>query len=403
MNHRTVAGLAVILLSAPVLAEQPGKELIDNRQGHTVRPGRVAATEQRIQQLQKPEGFAVNVFAEGLGKPRMLAVAPDGGVYVTRRKPGDVVALRDADGDGRADTVRTVVKNMPQVHGIAIHGQRLFLADVRHVYAAEIQENGAVSEPERIISGLPPGGRHPNRTLAVGPDDKLYITVGSTCNACLEEDPRSASVLQANLDGSQATIFAQGLRNTLGLDWRPTSGELWGMDNGTDWLGDTEPTEELNKLIKGQHYGWPFAYDNNQLIELQNYPEAFDPQAWAAKSTPSVLGYAPHSAPLQLVFYTGSQFPEEYRRDAFVCLHGSWNRRPPVGYEIARILFDEQGAPTAIQPFLTGFLLPPASDEQEWTYFGRPAGIAVATDGALLFSDDENGVIYRVAYTEATS
>lgn len=401
MNRRYgLRGIGVsiltVLLASPAAAEGPrGQELINNREGHVVRPGRVAATERRIRQLQVPEGFAVNVYADGLGAPRMLAVAPDGTVYVTRRASGDVVAMRDEDGDGAAERVWTAVKNIPQVHGITIHGGQMFLADVHNVYVAELRD-GDVGEPERIIEGLPPGGRHPNRTLAVGPDTRLYITVGSTCNCCLEKRPESATVLRANLDGSDLQVFANGLRNTLGIGWHPQTAELWGIDNGTDWLGDREPPEELNRLREGEHYGWPFVNGKNELINLTNYPEEFESKAWLEKSTPSVLEYVAHSAPLQLAFYTAEQFPAEYRNDAFVSVHGSWNRRSPVGYEIVHIRFDEQGAPVAIEPFLTGFLL--QTPQGEWASFGRPAGITVATDGALLFSDDENGVLYRVTY-----
>lgn len=395
-----VSILTAMLLASSAVAEPPrGQELIENREGHVVRPGRVAVTEQHVRRLQVPEGFAVNVYADGLGAPRMLAVAPDGTVYVTRRTPGDVVALRDRDGDGVAERVWTVVRNIPQVHGIAIHKGQIFLANVHNVYVAELRDGG-VGEPRRIVEGLPPGGRHPNRTLAVGPDSKLYITVGSTCNCRLEKYPENASVLRANLDGSELQPFAHGLLNTLGIGWHPQTGALWGMDNGTDWLGDENPPEELNRLEEGKHYGWPFVNGDNNLINLTTYPEGFDPAVWLEKSTPSVLEYVAHSAPLQLAFYTAEQFPAEYRNDAFVSIHGSWNRRPPVGYEIARIRFDEQGIPVAIEPFLTGFLLRTQEGEGEWASFGRPAGIAVAADGALLFSDDENGVIYRISYSD---
>lgn len=383
----------------PVGEDLPaGQELIDDREGHVLRPGQVPPTEARIAQLSLPDGFEVTVFAHDLGEPRMLAVGPDGTVYVTRRKPGDVVAMRDTDGDGTADQVGSVVEGIPDVHGITIHDGRMYLANVDSVFVAEMGEDG-IGAPEQIISGLPPGGRHPNRTLAVGPDDKLYVTVGSTCNACIEPFAASASILRADLDGSNVQIFAAGLRNTLGIGWHPASGAMWGMDNGTDWLGDREPPEELNRLASGEHYGWPFAYGDNQLIELETYPPDFDPEAWLARSVPSVLGYSAHAAPLQLAFYTADRFPAEYRGDAFVAMHGSWNRRPPVGYEVARVVFDDTGTPEQIEPFLTGFLIQPADGDGEWAWFGRPAGIVVGGDGALLVSDDSNGVIYRIAHS----
>lgn len=371
-----------------------GRELIDERRGPVLRPGGVEPTAERIAQLQMPPGFRINVFADGVGAPRMLAVGPDGTAYVTRRDPGDVVAMKDTDGDGVADQVRPVVSNLPDVHGIAIHDGRMYLATVNEVYVAPM-DGQDVGQPQPIIDNLPPGGRHPNRTLAVGPDQKLYITVGSTCNACIEAHPWSASILRSDLDGSNVEIFADGLRNTLGIGWHPQTGEMWGMDNGSDWLGSEEPPEELNKLMAGHHYGWPFANGDNELIDLASYPEGFDPKQWLAGSTPSVLEYTAHTAPLQLAFYTDGTFPAGYHEDAFVAIHGSWNRRPPAGYEIVRVDFDESGAPREIVPFVTGFLY---QQQGEWAWFGRPAGIAVTPDGALLFSDDANGMIYRVSY-----
>jgi glucose/arabinose dehydrogenase len=320
-----------------------------------------------------------------------MAVAEEGTVYVTRREPGDVLALRDEDGDGRADKIATVVSDMPGVHGIALRDDTLYLATVREVYAVPLQGT-EVGEPRRVLSGLPPGGRHPNRTLGFGPDGLLYISVGSTCNACMEESPESAAILQAKADGSKRAVFASGLRNTIGFGWHPQTQQMWGMDHGTDWLGDDFPPEELNRLQSGQDYGWPFIYGDGQIIELTDYPISMDKlKQLAARATLAVLKYTAHSAPIQLAFYTATQFPEPYRNDAFVAMHGSWNRKPPSGYEVVRIDF-EDGRPRAIEPFVTGFLV------EGPAYFARPAGIAVAADGALLIGDDANGAIYRVSY-----
>ncbi len=381
-----------LLVFASVTFAKEGEELIEQREGHDDRPAIIHPTDALIRQLKLPEGFRINIFAKGLGAPRMLAVADDGTVYVTRRDRDDVLALEDRDGDGKAEKTRPVVKNMPGVHGIAIRDHRMYLATVNEVYVAEIKK-GSVGEPKKILGGLPPGGRHPNRTLGLDPQGMLYITVGSTCNCCLEPYAESATILRAKADGSDKEIFATGLRNTLGIGWHPVSKEMYGMDNGTDWLGDGFPPEELNKIEKGKHYGWPFVYGDQQLIDLQNYPPGFDPKAYLAKSTPPVLEYQAHNAPLQLVFYTGSQFPQAYRNDAFVAMHGSWNRKPPTGYKIVRVKFSPEGKPLEFQRFVTGFL-----NKEGTKAFARPAGIAVAKDGSLLFSCDKTGVIYRVSY-----
>lgn len=170
------------------------------------------------------------------------------------------------------------------------------------------------------------------------------------------------------------------------------------MDHGTDWLGDGFPPEELNRLEAGKHYGWPFVYARGELIQLKNYPEGFSAESYLARSTPSVLEYRAHSAPMQMVFYTGTQFPEEYRNDAFVAMHGSWNRKPPSGYEVVRVRFVD-GKPSSLEQFLTGFLI----EEKVPMTFGRPAGLAVAADGSLLVGCDKTGVIYRISYAKSPS
>ena len=361
-----------------------------------MRPERRDFSEALLRQLKAPAGFQVNVFASKLGNPRMLAVAPDGTVYVTRREQGEVVALTDRNGDGRSDDMRVVASKLEAVHGIHINQNRLYLASVKNVWVADMQPGGAVSQPRLIISDLPDGGQHPNRTLAIGADGMLYITVGSTCNACEETNKEHATMLRAKPDGTGRTVYARGLRNTIGWGWHPTTGELWGMDHGSDWRGDDLPPEELNRLVEGGDYGWPFCYGERQIDETRGDPEGTTKAAYCAKTQPTMLTYQAHSSPIGMVFYMGAQFPAEYRNDAFVAMRGSWNRNPPTGYKVVRIRF-ENGKPTRIEDFLTGFLI-----ENGRAHFGRLAGIAGAGDGSLLVADDTNGVIYRVSYTSNT-
>jgi glucose/arabinose dehydrogenase len=393
MKNSSVIAIWLLLMSGSAGGVEKGRELIDNREGHSVQPQVIQPTEQRLKRLELPEGFWIGVFASGLGAPRMMAVGEDGTVYVTRRETGDVLALRDEDGDGRAESIRTVVRSLPGVHGITVHEGKMYLCTVDAAYVAEITGDG-IGKPRKILDGLPPGGRHPNRTMAFGPDGLLYITVGSTCNCCLEEHEESASIIRVRPDGTGRELFATGLRNTLGIGWHPETGEMYGMDHGTDWLGDDFPPEELNRLGGGNHYGWPFVYGKGKLIQLQNYPEGFDAEDHVARSTPSVLEYQAHSAPLQMVFYTAGRFPGGYRNDAFVAMHGSWNRKPPGGYEVVRVRF-EDGKPASFEPFLTGFLM---RENGEPKTFGRPAGLAVTRDGALLVGCDKTGFIYRISY-----
>lgn len=393
-RHLAPAAFLVAALSPAAAQETPARIEI---RGHVLKPVPLAPTEERIQALDLPDGFRIDVFADGLVNPRMLAVAADGTVYVTRRDAGDVMMLRDGDGDGVAE-LRQPVASRPGMHGIAIDGRRIYLATVNDVYVADLDEDGTPGPLERIIDDLPDGGQHPNRTLGIGPDGKLYISVGSTCNACGETNPENATILQASPDGKTRRIYASGLRNTIGFDWEPGTGRLYGFDHGMDWLGDDTQQEELNRIEDGKMYGWPYVFENGRPNLSDEPPGGITHEQWARMSEPPVLGYTPHAAPMQMAFYEGAQFPEEYRGDAFVAMRGSWNRRPPAGYEIVRVDF-EDGQPKSVQPFVTGFLV--EQEDGSHGQLGRLAGLAITPDGALLFSDDENGVIYRVIHADA--
>lgn len=391
-----VFGLASVVLAQTAWAQKTNEAADVTFTGHVLEPKKVKVDPKNLDALKLPEGFRLNVFADHLTNPRMMAVAPDGTVYVTRRSVGDVVMLRDTDGDGTADE-RKVVANRPQMHGIAIDGDTIFLAAVKDVYKAAIAKDGTLGELRRIIDDLPDGGQHPNRTLAVGPDKMLYISVGSTCNACAETSPESATLLRASLDGKKRTVFASGLRNTIGFGWQPGTGNLYGMDHNIDWHGDDQPKEELNLLQEGKKYGWPYVLADGFLNPQDDPPGDITLEQWAASSEKPALLYTAHSAPMQMAFYDGKSFPADYAGNAFVAMRGSWNRKPPSGYEVMRIVF-EGGKPARFEPFLTGFL---SESGGSYARSARLAGIAVAKDGALLVADDENGVIYRVAYQGA--
>lgn len=196
-------------------------------------------------------------------------------------------------------------------------------------------------------------------------------------------------------DGESRTIYASGLRHTIGVDWHPGTGQMWGMDHGIDWLGDDEQVEELNRIELAKDYGWPYIYGSGRENPQDDPPNGLTMAELKAAATEPVLGYTAHAAPMQFKFYRGAMFPEEYQGDAFVTFRGSWNRSEPSGFEVARVRFDAEGSPTGFEPFLHGFL---QQSPEGPTQSGRPVGLAVAGDGALLFSDDVNGVIYRVSY-----
>lgn len=361
--------------------------------GHVLEPKKITS-KNMVNKLALPRGFTATVFAENLVNPRMIAVANNGYVYVTRRSVGDVIKLVDADSDGVAESQETVA-NRPGLHGIAIKNDTVYLTTVEDIFRASILPDGKFGPLELIVDDLPDSGQHPNRTLAVGPDNKLYVSVGSTCNACDESSPESAALLQMNLDGTGRKIFASGLRNTIGFAFEPNSGEIYGMDHGIDWLGDNEQYEELNHIVQGKQYGWPYIYGDSRFNPQDHPPGNITMQEWAARSVEPLGFYTPHAAPMQMTFYTGTQFPGEYQGDAFIAMRGSWNRKPPAGYEVVRIHFDG-GRPVKFEPFVQGFL---DRKGDKWIHYGRISGLAQTKDGALLVADDANGVIYRIAYT----
>jgi glucose/arabinose dehydrogenase len=352
-------------------------------------PALVEPTDARVQQLRVPNGFQVQKFAEGIEEPRMILANATGQIYVANRKAGQVLLLEDTNGDGTADR-RAVVAEIPDIHDFTISGSSLFMVTIKEIYRSEIGSDGTLTPPVLLTAQLPDGGQHPNRTIGIGPDGMLYISVGSTCNACPEPNPLHATMLRANPDGSDIQIFSTGLRNTIGFGWHPDTGEFWGMDHNIDMLGDNEPQEELNRIIEGGFYGWPYIYDDGKYNPFprpkdMTYAEYRDMTEFPA------LMYTAHAAPMAMVFYQGTQFPD-YQGDAFVAFRGSWNRSTPAGYKVSRIRF-EDGQPVAFEDFLSGFLV-----ETNRAHFARPVGLTVTREGALLVSDDTNGVIYIVTH-----
>jgi glucose/arabinose dehydrogenase len=394
------------VVGSTVLAAQQASTTV-----HRNLPERLDFSDALVARLQVPDGFRVSVFARGLDDPRMMQVASDGTVYVTRWRSDDILALRDTDGDGVADR-RVVLGTLEGAHGLELVEPYLVVASPREVWAATVQGDRVLTPPVRLIAGLPDGGQHENRTVRYGADGLLYVSVGSSCNDCVEENQRERGTLIRYTPGGQRVdVYAKGLRNTIGFDWHPDTGVLWGMDNGNDFHGDDAPPEELNRLQPGRHYGWPLCYGARIVDELTNDPprlESLQPgeqqpvgtpttrDAFCAQTEPSVLTYTAHAAPLAMVFRRGSEWPG-YRGDAFVTFRGSWNRSTPVGYKVSRLRFDN-GRPVGFEDFLTGFL----SDDGT-NYFGRPTGLAIAPDGSMLVSDDENGIIYRVARSVAVA
>jgi glucose/arabinose dehydrogenase len=336
--------------------------------------------------IQLPPGFQMGTFASGLGAPRFMAVSPSGDLFVSVPSRGQVVALPDRDGDGKADRVVVYADGLDRPHGLAFFRGFLYVAEtgavVRFAYRPGEVTGG---KPEPIVRDVPSGGGHWTRTIVFGPDGKMYVSVGSSCNVCEERDPRRAASLQCAPDGSGGRIFARGIRKAVGITFRPQTGELWATNNARDWLGDDFPPDTILVVKDGAHYGWPYC-NGRQVPD----PDFGRPEFCRTTALPAVEIQA-HSATLGLTFYTGSMFPPEYRGDLFVGLHGSWNRSVPTGYKVIRIPM-QGGTPGAPQDFATGWL-------QGGRAWGRPVDVITGKDGALYVSDDRAGVIYRIIHS----
>lgn len=356
--------------------------------GHIVKPAELPPPD--LSKLKVADGFKIERFAENLGNARILAISPAGHVYVTRRTEADVLMLRVGE-NGLSNGGAVRVASRPGMHGITFHNDKVYLATVHEIFRADVQKDGSFGPLEMIVHDLPDAGQHHTRTVQFGPDGMMYVSVGSTCNECNETNPENAAMLQLSADGKKRSIYASGLRDTIGWGWHPQSGELWAMDHGMDWLGDDLQPEELNLIQEGHHYGWPYYFADNKVNPHTDPPGLVAKSEWAEICVPMTMGYTAHAAPMQMSFYNAKQFPSEYLGDAFVSMRGSWNRKPPSGYEILRIRFKE-GKPQKFEPFVTGFLT-------EEGQHGRLCGNAIAKDGSLLFTDDQNGVIYRVSHS----
>jgi glucose/arabinose dehydrogenase len=341
--------------------------------------------------LTVPEGFAVNIFAEGLDGPRFLQTGPDGAIYVADRRNGRIARLPDNNADGVADSIETFADGLNNPHSLVFHEGAWYVGEPTGVVRLVDEDgNGTVDARTTLIDNYPISG-HSTRTVEFLPDGRLVVSVGSSCNVCQEEDLRRAGVVV--YDGPEATgeqIFAQGLRNAVGLAIHPETGELWATNNGRDLMGDDLPPETVYIVREGEHYGWPFCHNGHIVDPDEGFTNA------CADIPAPVTEMQAHSAPLGLVFYTGETFPEAYHHDLFIAFHGSWNRSIPTGYKIVRLPLDGSTPTGPVEDFANGWL-----DGESLEVDGRPVGLTVGADGALYVSDDKGGFIYRISYRDA--
>jgi glucose/arabinose dehydrogenase len=378
--------VAIVLGTWATVTEIHSATNVSHRFNPVLRP----FSDEMLQHLHVPPGFRVNVFARGQGNARMLISLPDGTILMSRYDVGQVVAYRDTNSDGVADT-SGIVASVPLVHGFALRDNTVYLASETKLLKMAIGPDGTFGTPVEFAQ-LPPGGLHPRRTIGFDRAGWLYVSVGSSCNNCGDVgSPEYATMVRMKPDGTERTVWARGLRNAIGFAWHPSTHRLWAWDNGSDDRGDTIPSEELNLLEEGKHYGWPSCYGRRVVDRIALQDESIVPID-CSRTRGMVRGYRAHSAPVAFVFYNGRQFPSRYRHDGFVAFHGSWNRENPAGYKVVRVRF-RHGRPMGFQDFVRGWLI-----ENGQAQFGRPAGLVVARDGSMLITDDNNGTIYRVSY-----
>ena len=335
--------------------------------------------------LSLPQGFSISVFADVPGA-RSMALGDGGTIFVGTR--GDkVYAVKDTNGDYSADDVKVIASGLRTPNGVAFRNGDLYVAEISRILKFHDIENTLDNPEYEIVNdNFPSNTQHGWKYIAFGPDGKLYVPVGAPCNICDEEG--FAAIYRINPDGSGKELFARGIRNTVGFDWSPESGELYFTDNGRDSLGDNMPPDELNRAgASGMHFGYPYCHGSG-IADPQFGPKEND---GCPKYTEPVRDLGPHVAALGMKFYNGTMFPEEYQNQVFIAEHGSWNRAEKIGYRVS--LVKPGNGEASYEPFISGWL----KDE---SVSGRPVDILLMPDGSMLVSDDYSGRIYRVAYSE---
>ncbi|MGH1370785.1 MAG: PQQ-dependent sugar dehydrogenase [Cellvibrionaceae bacterium] len=343
--------------------------------------------------FELPEGFSIGQYATGLKKVRMLEFTRRGDLIASQPRDGKVLLLKaDDNQDGRSDDTLVLMEQLKRPHGLELHGDWLYIAESHAIGRIKFNHDTGTVEGtySQIITGLTDDGNHWSKSIRIK-DDYLYVSMGSTCNVCEEADKRRATIMRFDLDGNNAMVYAEGLRNSVGLDFAPWDGSLYATDNGRDLLGDDYPVCELNKIEQGAFYGWPYI---NGFGDLD--PDFGEGQeALLETSRSPAFGFAAHNAPLGLRFIRNSKMPKGYEKSALAALHGSWNRSQADGYKVVSLHWQEDGSIIG-KDFLSGF-------ELNGDVIGRPVDIAEGPDGCLFVSDDYAGTVYRVCYGESQS
>lgn len=343
--------------------------------------------------LKLPDGFSISIFAKGLGAPRVLLRDTGGTLLASVPGEGRIIALPDRNNDGVSDETVIVLKDLNRPHGLATRCNprcQLYVAETDHAAVYDYDPATFTAQNKKTSVRLPSGGNHFTRTLLLLPDNKLLVSVGSSCNVCNEQDERRAKILVVDADGGALRTFASGLRNAVFMALHPVTKKIWVTEMGRDLLGDNIPPDEINIVEDGKNYGWPICYGKNV------HDAAFDKNTYVRApctepfEMPSHIDLPAHSAPLGLAFVPNEGWPAEYRGNLLLAFHGSWNRTVPTGYKIVRFRLDAQGNALGMEDFISGWL------QNDGTALGRPVDLLAESNGTLYISDDKAGVIYRV-------
>lgn len=346
--------------------------------------------------LKLAPGLAIDIFAKDLGKPRDLEFTADGTLLVSVPSDGKVLALPDKNGDGTADEVKDILADLNNPHGLAFYNNQLFVAQETGISRYSWDPVNLSAKLDKYLFDLPKGGRHFTRTIAFDSSGKMYVSIGSSCDVCFENDPFLASVIVSDADGVEPKLFAKGLRNAVFITVNKTSGKLWGTEMGRDFLGDSRPSDEINIISLDKDYGWPLCWGNrvhDTDFDKKVYIQII-PQPPCSETEPPVYEICAHCAPLGLAFIDSPRFPREWQGDLLVAYHGSWNSTTPVGYKVVRLKVDGEKI-SGEEDFISGFL-----PEQGSQAIGRPVDLTFSKDGSLYLSDDKAGAVYRVRYQD---
>lgn len=384
--------VSVLFLSGTIFSCKPKKEAEKEAVTETETVPEDESTS-LLGKLNLPDGFKIELFAEGIPDARSMTMGDQGTLFVGTRSKKKLYAVQDTNGDHKADNIMVLDSSYTMPNGVAFKDGDLYVADVSRLlrYKDVEKDLSNLPVPEVIYDDYPTDLHHGWKYIAFGPDGKLYVPVGAPCNICDNEDTNDiyATITRMDPDGKNREIYAKGVRNTVGFTWHPETKELWFTDNGRDRLGDDIPPCEINKVTStGQHFGYPFCHGGT----IKD-PEFGDKHPCSDFVVPE-RNLGAHVAPLGIKFYTGNMFPESFKGKAFVAEHGSWNRSSKVGYKIGLATLEDNKI-VNYETFIDGWM-----DEPSQETFGRPVDILMLEDGSFLISDDFAGVIYRVSYSD---